>query len=133
MTDNGISVLTFIVCEDIREEINGKPSFMGVYPGGVASVPRAEAEAGHALPSLCFYILLGGVPEGEIEVGVAVSNPDGSLTKEAAQAVNIPVGTRRHAIQLKMAPFKLKGLGNYGLNLRVGNWRHDFQFSFDPA
>lgn len=127
MTSNNIDVYAFTVCEDIREEVGGKVSLMGVYPGALINVQGEGAEVGRAIPSLCFYILLSGVT-GKCAISVSLSGPNGSIGKEARQDVEIPPKTKFHAIQLKFTPFKLQGLGDYKVLVSLNSWAREFPF-----
>lgn len=49
-------IVSYIICDDIREEVGNKFSLIGIYRGDVLNLHMP-----HVLPKLCFHLVLKGV------------------------------------------------------------------------
>ena len=70
-----------IWCDDIRQEVGNKPSFMGVYTGGLV-LPELPC----VLPKLCAWVLLSAPASQPLQgVSVKLRFDDGSALMEVPE------------------------------------------------
>ncbi len=102
----------FILCEDIRQEVGNKLTFLGVYTGGDILFPKGTKEM--VLPSLTLFFGFGD-GEGEFGVRIKLTGPDGSIIveKELERAIKKP----REGMNLIFGfkPFHVKEFGTYAI------------------
>lgn len=126
MTDRSVQASAFF-CEDVRDEVTGMHSVIGVFPDHI----HLTAGAG-ILPKLTVYVRLlipAGEPVGELAVIVlglggeelAVSHPDETLVQKIqsdAKTLGVEYGglNTRFAI----SPFKVPQEGSLVVQLREG-------------
>jgi hypothetical protein len=118
-----------IFCDDIRQEVGGKISFVGVYSGtmfvhgefpvtlpkfafGISLMQRREILE----PNIQVQIFLPGDPEDSPSIGGHISEPiEGAVAAETARAVErLPKGDERIVamhMNLIAAPFVIKESG----------------------
>lgn len=78
MTQLGPQVAEFILCEDIREELNGKVSLMGLYRDQVAFLDDGSNVWPRALRH-AVYIRLNHIPPETMKVTLTVESEKGTL------------------------------------------------------
>lgn len=122
------AVEMFVLCEDIREEANGLPSLMGVYPANSVALLADNPDSVESLPQLAMYIVLSGVA-GAKKVGISFSAPGKPDTPEKQLDADVPEHSTVHAFKFKLVQFPLNGLGRYALNFRLDGWQHSFVFT----
>src|SRR5208282_6460817 len=123
---------TFVICADVRQEVGGKLSYVGVYPGyNITAViqPPKDAPPGAvpALPSLC-CILTVFSEAGEFACMARVLDPSNKTLGDfnlGVTKISIP---QPHVIVLKAQPFPIPTLGTYTVRFFVGEQEYDFQF-----
>src|SRR5690349_1167127 len=90
--------LQFLLADDVREEVGGKSSFMGVYTGG-AIIFGDPPEAGKvvAMPQLVFVVWFDGA-HGEFDVRFQILDPTGAIRHDSTQHVVCPEEIERYHI-----------------------------------
>lgn len=126
--DKGVELLSYIICDDIRTENNGKAIFLGVYNDDlvVGDLPATISQ-------LSFYIKcrVGGV--GDVDFTFSILTPTGETIGPLKGSVPVSVigGDRFNAaVQVKVAPFTLSSAGRYRVELTVDGYS-DFDLTFD--
>ena len=116
-----------IICDDIREEIRGKLSFIGIYGSNilVSKIP-------FVLPKLCFAISYRDVKGGDT-FSIELINPSGEqLGKTITGTVPEKAkGNIKFYLFAIFSPLKVKQEGEYELVITCNNnekWRHKLNF-----
>jgi len=109
---------TFILCEDIREELNRKFIYSGVYPGEeiVALANKVPVE----IPSLAFVFTFR-TGEGKFKAKIEFVDPLGKNIisqdlDDAEKQPNLPM-----SLMLKISPVSLPVFGTYGAKAILDN------------
>lgn len=103
-----------IVCDDIRNELGAKSSYMGVYGGGIL-VPKFPA----LLPAIAFGLIIVNLQQKITWVKAQLLNPDGEVISDiidqklAIEAVKKADRPRSCTISLRVAPARFGSPGNY--------------------
>lgn len=100
----------FLVCEDVRQEINNKVSLMGVFIGGDIIITREEATGKPALPICFVFVFRDGA--GQFDAKFTVTSPSG---KEIATVEMGKVEKKEGAMTLcpKILPFFVEEYGDF--------------------
>jgi hypothetical protein len=126
----------FVLCEDARQEVSGKSTLIGVYPGDIIVVTNPNKPEGTnavaALRSICvvFFAASGG---GRFEAGLKITAPDGSIGFEQ------PIGTvsleqgGTATIVGQIQPFLVKTFGVHTVTLSLNGREYPFEFTIREA
>jgi len=67
-----------LFCDDVRQEVGNKTSYMGVYPANIAFPPNPPADAQFLLPRLCIAIWITMEISDNLErARIKISSPPG--------------------------------------------------------
>jgi hypothetical protein len=121
----------FVLCEDARQEVSGKSTLVGVYPGEIVVVhqptPPEGTNAVAALRSICLVLFVShGV--GQFIAGIRIAAPDGTVAFE--QQVGV-VSLEEHGtatIVGQIQPFLVKAFGAHTLTLALDGREYPFEF-----
>ena len=96
--------LTFVVCEELRQETGGKVSLLGVYGGEEILVIAPPGEA-PILSGIGFYYCFGG-GEGTFAARFELTDPHGTqvISNPVGQLVKRPDGALNVMVQLRPFP-----------------------------
>lgn len=124
--------VSFVVCEDIREEKGARVSLLGVYGGGNIVLYGDELVAGAAIEGLTIYAVFKG-GSGEFQVQINVTPPGGTPIEKPAKTVELKPGVA-HQMVLKMRPFMVPSLGIYHFDFVFNDhvFRLDVPISLQP-
>jgi hypothetical protein len=128
LADSAPPLLTFSVCDDVRAEVSGKTTIVGIYGRAVriANLPST-------LPKLCFVAQFDSsfIQAQASAVRTRLSGPSGSVIFETPQ-VNLPPPARedpmipnqyREArLIFQVAPMILNEAGVYTVEFEVPGW-----------
>ena len=97
-----------LVCEDVRQEGDGRLSLMGLF-GPSISIPEVPT----VLPSLCCVVLLLSPKEHFRVIGFSLVRPDGtplvSQSSEVAETAEEPPFQSQHIFKVYPAPLQIEG------------------------
>lgn len=116
----------FIIADEIRPEVSGKQTILGLFADDVIVVHAPPLSAGipHDTPPgierIAFLINVSGLTEGSHSIKGELFAPTG-----AAYGVNLPLDEFKvdtgnsHSIVIEMKPFILKGFGTYNWSIWI--------------
>jgi hypothetical protein len=124
---------TFVLCEDVRQEVGGKLSYTGVYAAYSINIdPQRPKDAPPgaipAMPSLCCILTIFS-EAGEFPCSARVLGPSNNTLGDFSLGVAIIPVPQPHVIALKAQPFLLPTLGTYTVRFFVG--KNEYEFYFD--
>jgi hypothetical protein len=106
-------ILSVLIAESVRQEVNGLQSIIGVFSGGI-NVPSLPL----VLPQLAFRIEFRSEEDMDTTADFYLLTPSGS--RLFAQSVNYPVKKRVNLFTLAIAPFGLSEKGRYEVHFGLG-------------
>jgi hypothetical protein len=116
-----------LLCDDIRQEMGGKTSLMGLYDAHVV-VPQLP----FTLPKLCFFTRFKNL-EGNWIFSFSIKSPSGDARKviEGSEVV-MPEGSKDGTFNVVASPFEVTEDGIYEaeMGLQSGEDLHTFVFKF---
>jgi len=106
-----------IICDDIRQEVGNKLSFMGTY-GKDIFIPKTP----FTFPHICFVIFYKNIKSGD-SFSISLKDPSG---KEVGKKLNGSIPEEVKSIQnftmlAKFAPLKVIKVGTYKLEIIFNN------------
>ena len=126
----------FVLCEDARQEVSGKATLVGVYPGEIIVVHQPTSPEGSnavaALRSVCMvFFVAGGV--GRFDAGIKVCAPDGTVSFEQKVGTIVlePGGTGTIIGQIQ--PFFVKEFGAHTVVLTLEGREYPFEMTIRKA
>ena len=100
--------ITVIICDDVREEIGGKRSFMGIYGDTiiVQEIPRL-------LPQLHVVFLVEEIKEPFSDIRLEIKMPESKESKPVVMNFKVPAieKGKNWQISLGIVPFKIQKEG----------------------
>lgn len=126
----------FVLCEDARQEVSGKATLIGVYPGEIIVVHQPTSPEGSsavaALRSVCLvFFVAGGV--GRFEAGIKISAPDGSVGFEQKVGTVVLEASGTGTIIGLIQPFFVKDFGAHTVVLSLDGREYPFEFTIREA
>jgi hypothetical protein len=105
-----------IICDDIREEIGNKLTFVGTY-ADVIIVKKLP----HSFPKLCFFVQYKNITAGDRFL-LELTDPSNKRLEKAKNII-LPGGTREGKLRLLgvFAPIKIEKEGRYALKITVND------------
>lgn len=123
---------TFVLCEDVRQEIGGKLSYTGVYAAYSIAIdpqPPKDAPPG-AIPVIaslcCILSIFSGA--GEFPCSARVIGPSNKPLGDFNLGVASIPFPQPHVIAFRAQPFLVPELGTYTVRFLVGKNEYDFDF-----
>jgi hypothetical protein len=103
-----------IVCDDIRQEIGNKLTFVGVYQDQII-VSRLP----FTFPKLCFFIQYADIKEGD-QFLLELNDPSNKIIDRAINVI-VPAGQKPHKMRLFgiYSPMRVEKEGQYTLGITV--------------
>ncbi len=95
-----------LLCDDIRQEMGGKTSLMGLYDHHIV-VPQVP----FTLPKVCFYTRFSRM-DGQFKFGFSIVSPTGDRKDVIRDSdVQIPEGAKEGTFNVIASPFEVTGEG----------------------
>ena len=116
-----------ILCDDIRQEMGGKASLMGLYDHHIV-VP----EVPFVLPKVCFYSRFSRM-DGQFKFSFSIVSPTGERKDIIRDSdVQIPEGAKEGTFNVIAPPFEVGAEGVYEviLGLTKGADRFEYVYKF---
>lgn len=116
-----------LLCDDIRQEMGGKTSLMGLYDHHIV-VPQVP----FVLPKVCFYTRFSRM-DGLFKFGFAIVAPGGERKDIIRDSdVQIPDGAKEGTFNVIAAPFEVGAEGVYEviISLTRGADRFEYVYKF---
>lgn len=116
-----------ILCDDIRQEMGGKASLMGLYDHHIV-VP----EVPFVLPKVCFYSRFSRM-DGQFKFSFSIVSPTGERKDIIRDSdVQIPDGAKEGTFNVIASPFEVGAEGVYEviLGLTKGADRFEYVYKF---
>jgi hypothetical protein len=116
-----------ILCDDIRQEMGGKASLMGLYDHHIV-VP----EVPFVLPKVCFYSRFSRM-DGQFKFSFSIVSPNGERKDIIRDSdVQIPEGAKEGTFNVIASPFEVGAEGVYEviLGLTKGADRFEYVYKF---
>jgi hypothetical protein len=125
-----------VLCEDARQEVSGKSTLIGVYPGDIIVVHNPSTPEGTnavaALRSICvvFFAASGG---GRFEAKLKITAPDGSVGFEQTVGTVSLEQSGTVTIVGQIQPFLVKAFGVHTVTLSLDGREYPFEFTIREA
>ena len=121
-----------LLCDDIRQEMGGKTSLMGLYDHHIV-VPQVP----FSLPKVCFYTRFSRM-DGQFKFSFAISSPGGERKDVIRDSdVQIPDGAKEGTFNVIAAPFEVNAEGVYeviiGLTKGADRFEYIYKFAISDA
>lgn len=116
-----------ILCDDIRQEMGGKASLMGLYDHHIV-VP----EVPFVLPKVCFYTRFSRM-DGQFKFSFSIVAPGGERKDIIRDSdVQIPEGAKEGTFNVIASPFEVLAEGVYEviIGLSKGTDRFEYVYKF---
>lgn len=116
-----------LLCDDIRQEMGGKTSLMGLYDHHIV-VPQVP----FSLPKVCFYTRFSRM-DGDFKFSFAIVSPGGERKEVIRESdVQIPDGAKEGTFNVIASPFEVNQDGIYEviLGLTKGADRFEYVYKF---
>lgn len=116
-----------LLCDDIRQEVGGKTSLMGLYDHHIV-VPQV----GYVLPKVCFYTRFSRM-DGQFKFGFSIVAPNGDRKDIIRDSdVQIPDGAKEGTFNVIASPFEVSAEGVYEviMSLTRGADRFEYVYKF---
>ena len=116
-----------LLCDDIRQEMGGKTSLMGLYDHHIV-VPQVP----FVLPKVCFYTRFSRM-DGTFKFSFSISSPNGERKDIIRDSdVEIPDGAKEGTFNVIASPFEVGGEGVYEviIGLTKGADRFEYVYKF---
>jgi len=130
------SDIKFLMAEDVRTEIGGKFSLIGVIPGERFAVQgQPPPGVAFAIPSVTFIFILGGASAGNFKGHFRIVAPD-KKTVVTDMPLEKPIQKAAGTTAMFAAgakPFVGPALGTYSAQLDLGKVKFRFPFTVDNA
>ncbi len=106
-----------IICDDIREEVGNKLSFMGAY-GNDIFIPRTP----YVFPQICFAIFYKNIKSGDSFLINLKDSSDKALSKPINGSIPEEVkNIQKFTMLAKYSPLKISKIGTYKLEIIFNN------------
>ncbi|MGM0517778.1 MAG: DUF6941 family protein [Pseudomonadota bacterium] len=110
------TLVDFLICDDIRQEADGRFSLMGVYPSSTISAPQLPT----IVPQMALVFRLRGLTEPR-SIDLTIEAPDGHQTRTAPLRNLTPSTKTGEALFfVQAAPIQLSIPGDHEVRLRLG-------------
>jgi len=121
-----------LLCDDIRQEMGGKTSLMGLYDHHIV-VPQVP----FSLPKVCFYTRFSRM-DGDFKFSFAIVSPGGERKDVIRDSdVQIPDGAKEGTFNVIAAPFEVTQDGIYevvlGLTKGADRFEYIYKFAISDA
>ena len=116
-----------LLCDDIRSEMGGKTSLMGIYDHHIV-VPQVP----FVLPKVCFYTRFGRM-DGQFKFSFSIVSPTGERKDIIRDSdVQIPEGAKEGTFNVIASPFEVGAEGIYEviIGLTKGTDRFEYVYKF---
>jgi hypothetical protein len=116
-----------LLCDDIRQEMGGKTSLMGLYDHHIV-VPQVP----FVLPKVCFYTRFSRM-DGTFKFGFSIVSPGGERKDIIRDSnVEIPDGAKEGTFNVIASPFEVGAEGVYEviIGLTKGADRFEYVYKF---
>ncbi|MDR2696846.1 MAG: hypothetical protein LBB40_00030 [Holophagales bacterium] len=116
-----------LLCDDIRQEMGGKTSLMGIYDHHIV-VPQVP----YILPKVCFYTRFSRM-DGQFKFNFSVVSPAGERRDIIRDSdVQIPEGAKEGTFNVIASPFEVQSEGVYEVivGLTKGADRFEYVYKF---
>ena len=116
-----------LLCDDIRQEMGGKTSLMGLYDHHIV-VPQVP----FVLPKVCFYTRFSRM-DGTFKFSFSIVAPGGERKDIIRDSdVQIPEGAKEGTFNVIASPFEVGGEGLYEviIGLTKGGDRFEYIYKF---
>ena len=123
--------LKFLIADEVRAELSGKQTVIGLYADDVLVVNDVErpSEVPFAIDRLSFLVNISDVSVGVHNYKAQILNPAGvKLGQEIPMGESQIEKGKSHTLVLEAKPFVLDGEGIYRLDLYIDNVPHSFPF-----
>jgi hypothetical protein len=122
----------FVLCEDVRQEENGKVTLVGVFAGDDVVLP-ANSTPGGALPSLAIFTIFGD-GKGEFPLNATLQGPSGELSTHQYRANTLTVLEGVNSVVVyKWVPFRISEFGTYIFTIELGEGKYPYRFNVITA
>lgn len=117
-----------LLCDDIRQELGGKTSLMGIYDHHIV-VP----EVPHMLPKVCFYTRFSRM-NGAYKFSFAITDPKG-VRKDIIENsdVQIPEDAKEGTFNVVASPFEVANEGIYEVTIGLTRGTDLFEYVYKFA
>ena len=125
--------VSFLIAEEIRPELNGKLSVLGLYAGNVILIgPMPDNAPPGVTPiveRLAIMAVVSDAPAGMHAFRGRILGPQGNLYRPDAAfgQAEIPNGFA-HSVIIELKPFVINTLGTYQLQFFVDDQQFTFEF-----
>jgi hypothetical protein len=121
-----------LLCDDIRQEMGGKTSLMGLYDHHIV-VPQIP----HSLPKVCFYTRFTRL-DGAFKFSFSIASPNGDRKDVIKDSeIGIPEGAKEGTFNVIAAPFDVAAEGVYeviiGLTKGADRFEYIYKFAISDA
>jgi len=116
-----------LLCDDIRQEMGGKTSLMGLYDHHIV-VPQIP----FTLPKVCFYTRFSRM-DGQFKFGFSIVSPTGDRKDVIRDSdVQIPDGAKEGTFNVIASPFEVSAEGIFEVivGLTKGADRFEYVYKF---
>ena len=121
-----------LLCDDIRQEMGGKTSLMGLYDHHIV-VPQVP----FVLPKVCFYTRFSRM-DGQFKFSFSIVSPGGERKDIIRDSdVQIPDGAKEGTFNVIASPFEVGSEGVYeviiGLTKGADRFEYIYKFAISDA
>ncbi|UYO93952.1 DUF6941 family protein [Pollutimonas sp. M17] len=131
-----LSDFSAILCEDVRDEKNGKHTLIGVFSSNTITIQKSDDASTAQLPSMAIFMRISNVEEGEYEMSISLTSPSEKNAFEGIAPKKVTAKKKPHQKKttlvsvVKLAGFFLEE-GNYKFFFKLDE--HQYEYTFDAV
>jgi hypothetical protein len=130
------SSIRFTLCDDIRQEVNGKVSLMGIYAADKVVLldpkPIPEQKALAVLPSMALAFFIANA-EGSLNMSVQLVPPSGAKSPVLNIGPVVAEKGRSAITGAFLRPFVVQEYGTHKVLLHLDDRKYEFSFEVVQA
>jgi hypothetical protein len=127
--------VNFLLAEEVRSEVSGKLTILGLYPGDVIVLLKGARPAGvspdtpSGIERMVILAVITGAPEGLHKLKGRMLNPAGEAEiPEIALDDAIAKSGQSHTAIIEFKPFMINQLGIFNFELFIDDTKFTFPF-----
>ena len=117
-----------MLCDDIRQELGGKTSIMGLYDHHIV-VPQLP----YTLPKICFYTRFSSI-DGAFKFNLSITSPTGEQRDVVCDSdIEMPDGANGGTFNVVVSPFDINNDGIYEVIIALAKGDDIFEYVYKFA
>jgi hypothetical protein len=125
------AAVNFLLAETVRQEVGGKLTIIGFYPGNQLLIPKGTKQT--VTPLAFIFLVLEG--EGTFPSSISLVSPSGkAMFQDEKMPDTVKIPKQPLSVLVGVQPFVTDEIGKFDVTLRLGDasYRRSFTVDFAP-